>query len=331
MKNDGFRTRSGFTLVELLVVIAIIGILVALLLPAVQAAREAARRSSCTNNLKQIGLALHNFEGVNKELPSAYDYKVTTTYPTVPNWAYRWSTLAMLSPYLEQSNIYNSLRLDAPLHLIGQTPPIDPQNAPIVAQQVPMFLCPSDRKLTVSPGWGSVNYVANWGTGLNAGADLNADGLFYIDSRKRFADILDGLSNTAAFSETLLGTGQAPTTLGAVSGTREESKVMIWLLSSPMSDAGCTTASMPAHYTRGDKWADGAASTTGYHHYLSPNAKRADCYSRIGTWKAARSNHPGGVMLLLADGSVRFVSNTVDMNTWRRLASVADGQALGDY
>jgi prepilin-type N-terminal cleavage/methylation domain-containing protein len=323
--------RRGFTLVELLVVIAIIGILVALLLPAVQAAREAARRSSCTNNLKQIGLALHNFEGVYQALPSAYDYKVTTTYPTVPNWAYRWSTLAMLSPYLEQSNIYNSLRLDAPLHLIGQSPAIDPQNAPIVALQVPLFLCPSDRRTVVTPGWGSVNYLASWGTGLNAGADLNADGLFYIDSKKRFADILDGMSNSAAFSESLLGTGQAASTLGAVAGTRDETKVMVWLLTGPMTDAGCTTASMPAHFTRGDKWADGAASTTGYHHYLAPNAKRADCYSRNGTWKAARSNHPGGVILLLADGAVRFVSNTVDLNTWRRLSSIADGQPLGDF
>ncbi|MFO0817635.1 MAG: DUF1559 domain-containing protein [Pirellulales bacterium] len=322
--------RKAFTLVELLVVIAIIGVLVALLLPAVQAAREAARRSSCSNNLKQLGLALHNFEGVYQVLPSAYEYKVTTTYPAVPNWAYRWSIHASLSPFLEQSNIHNALRLDAPLHLIGMTPAIDPQNAPIVALQVPVLLCPSDRKAVVTPNWGSVNYVANWGTGLNAGADLNADGLFYIDSKKRFADILDGLSNTAALSETTLGTAAAPSTLAAITGTRDEQNAMIWLLNSPMSDAECGQGSKPAHFTRGDKWADGAASTTGYHHYYSPNIKKPDCYSRVGTWKAARSRHPGGVMVLAADGSVKFVSNTVTLAVWRNFASIADGNPLGE-
>ncbi len=133
------QRRSAFTLVELLVVIAIIGILVGLLLPAVQSAREAARRMQCSNNLKQIGLAMHNFESAHRSVPSAYDYKVTSTYPTVPNWAYRWSAHAMLSPFLEQSNIYQSLHLDVPLHLIGLSPAIDPRNAPFVALPVPVF------------------------------------------------------------------------------------------------------------------------------------------------------------------------------------------------
>lgn len=323
--------HKGFTLVELLVVIAIIGILVALLLPAVQAAREAARRTSCSNNLKQIGLAMHNFEGVHQRLPSAYEYKVTTTYPTVPNWAYRWSVHAALSPYLEQSAIYNLLRLDVPLHLIGQTPAVHPENAPVVAMQVPTLLCASDRKLPVTAGWGSANYMVNWGTGLNAGADLNADGLFFIDSKKRFADVLDGLSNTAALTETTLGNNSPPSTYGAIAGKREQTDAMIWLLSAPMSDAGCSGTSAPAHFTRADKWADGAASSTGYHHYWTPNVKRPDCYSRIGTWKAARSRHPGGVNLLMADSSVRFVADSVDFTTWRRLGSIADREPLGEF
>ena len=322
--------RRGFTLVELLVVIAIIGILVGLLLPAVQAAREAARRMQCSNNLKQIGLALHNFESGRKVLPSAYEYKVTTTYPTVPNWAYRWSANAMLSPYLEQSNIYNALRLDAPLHLIGLTPAIDPQNAPVVAMKVPTFLCPSDSGAVVTTGWGSGNYVACWGTGLNAGGDLNADGLFYIDSKKRFRDITDGLSNTAAFSETLLGTAASASTLGAVSGTKQMKDGMVWLVGATPSDVGCADSTKQVLFTRNDKWADGAASTTGYNHYLTPNASRIDCYSRVGTRKAARSFHTGGVQVLFADGSVHFVSNAVEVSTWRNLASIQDGNVLGD-
>ncbi len=322
--------RAGFTLVELLVVIAIIGVLMGLLLPAVQMAREAARRTDCSNRLRQIGLSLHNYEGAKKRFPSAYEYKVTAAYPGIAEHFYRWSALAILTPYLEQANVYNRLNLQVPLHLIGHTPPIHPDNAPWVAIDVPTFFYPSDTMRSPTSGWGGTNYVASWGTGRDDGRNLSADGMFHINSKRRLAEIRDGLSNTVAFSESLLGTGAAASTYGVVQGTRQERDGMSWLLGNAMSNT-CWASSTPVQFTRGDKWADGAISSSGYDHYLPINSKQGDCYSRIATWKAARSAHPGGVSVLHADGSVKFVNEEVDMNTWRYLASYNDGQLLGDY
>ncbi|QDU30269.1 hypothetical protein ETAA8_53880 [Anatilimnocola aggregata] len=321
--------RYAFTLVELLVVIAIIGVLVALLLPAVQAAREAARRMQCGNNLRQIGLALHNHESSLNRLPSGYDYHVTTTYPAVAQHFYRWSAHAMLSPYLEQSNIYNKLRLDIPLYMAGT--PTHPENVPLVKLNVPTFLCPSDVRKNVTPDWGAVNYVMNYGSGLPGGLDLDADGVFYINSKTRLADVTDGLSNTAAFSEQTLGPGGAATTLGAAQAAGKHRDVMVWLLSTTPNDADCMDPSKQADNVRGEKWADGAHSQTGYDHYLQPNTERADCYSRVGTWKAARSRHPGGVSVLLLDGSVRFVAQEVNQTTWRSVGTRAGGETLGNF
>ena len=121
------RVRAAFTLVELLVVIAIIGILVALLLPAVQAAREAGRRAACQNNLKQLGLSVHNFESARKKLPTGSESRPYSAAPAHPYNFYRWSVLAHLTPYLEQSNAYNTIDINVPLY--PPTYQITPQNA----------------------------------------------------------------------------------------------------------------------------------------------------------------------------------------------------------
>src|SRR5690242_4084853 len=145
------RHRVGFTLIELLVVIAIIGVLIALLLPAVQAAREAARRAQCINNMKQLGIALHNYHSANNSFPVGFLYpQPSQTYPGVPALHYRWSVLAQLTPYLEQTSVYNALNMNWPIapgpsSVLG-TPPWTPfpANYTCLSAKINLFFCPSD-------------------------------------------------------------------------------------------------------------------------------------------------------------------------------------------
>jgi len=326
------RTR-GFTLIELLVVIAIIGILIGMLLPAVQAAREAARRASCQNNLRQIALAMHNHESSRRCFPSAYESKVTAAYPAVPAYYYRWSAFALLTPYLEQSVIYNKLNLDVPLICAGvfPAPSIHPDNVDAVALEVGTFRCPSDPAPRMSADWGPSSFVVCHGSGRNGGAYADSDGVFYGNSRTRMADIVDGTSNTAALCETLVSSGKPAGTLATAMAAGETRDVIV-SIRARLDDVVCTTPSQPTDYHRGQAWADGGQTCTGYNHYLAPNAPAPDCSSSpFGFWKGARSQHPGGVNLVLTDGSVRFAANTVDLGIWRIVGSRADGQPVTDY
>ncbi len=327
------RCTKGFTLVELLVVIAIIGILIALLLPAVQAARAAARRMSCTNNLKQIGLALHNHELTHKCFPSAIEDKVTEAYPSVSPRMYRWSALAKLTPYLEQSTIYNQLDLEIPLYCPPSFPPsqVHPDNVDPVASMVTTFLCPSDSGRRVYDWAGPTNYCASYGSGTGNGTYVDADGVFYVDSNTKPADITDGLSNTVAFAETLTGSGQPGGTLADAIAQGRQKEVMVRLMATPISEAACIDSSRPTSNLRGAVWADGLAWSSGYNHWRGPNSPTPDCCSFLGVWKAARSRHPGGANVLLCDGSVRFASETITMPTWRGLGSRGGGEVLEPF
>jgi prepilin-type N-terminal cleavage/methylation domain-containing protein/prepilin-type processing-associated H-X9-DG protein len=323
--------RPAFTLIELLVVIAIIAVLIGLLLPAVQKVRSAAARLSCSNNLKQIGLALHNYEGANGTFPTGYWRKTWPVDPTNPKGHFRWSALAQLTPYLEQTNVYNALDLSYPLYGGGAVQPEVipfPVNRPAVAAKVPIFLCPADQYRVIIDGQGPSNYMAC--SGGNASGDaLAGNGLFVgvnLDAARNagvsVTNIPDGLSNTVAFSETTLGAGGT-----AAAGATDVR--LYYKQVTALSQANCD-ASTTLITDRGALWADGAYNCTLFNTVRPPNSPLMDCVQHSNpAWKAARSRHEGGVNALLGDGSVRFVRDAIDPLTWQAAGTRDGGEVLG--
>jgi len=288
--------RRGFTLVELLVVIAIIGVLVALLLPAVQAAREAARRSQCVNNLKQIGLALHNHHDAKKMFPPGY---VFLDGAGGDNMATESTWILYILPYMEAGNIYDQADLTRGF---GIGP--DHVNNAVTMAKIPNLQCPSGN-LDVEPWFqylGRNSYVGNNGLGPLTESmsdhvnnrDFKRKGLFSLNSKNRFADMGDGSSNTAMVSEILM---------------------------------------IPGNDQRGAMYPEGVV----YHHTHTPNNSTPDevrdtgcvsvveapCTGAFSSWNprtllvTPRSAHPGGVNILMGDGSVHFVSDTIALNVWQ--------------
>src|SRR5262249_20048797 len=195
------RPRSGFTLIELLVVIAIIGVLIALLLPAVQSAREAARRIECTNNLKQIGIALHNYHDVLGSLPWGVGHEAM---PGSPDGGQFWSALALALPFMEQLPLHNAINFDLTAWVSF------PENDTVKSTRIGLFLCPADPDRLTNPQ-GHTNYAANFGT-IPITFYPGSNGVFgpVPETRiVRLGDITDGTSNTVAFGEFIKGLGLA--------------------------------------------------------------------------------------------------------------------------
>lgn len=289
--------RRGFTLVELLVVIAIIGVLVGLLLPAVQAAREAARRMQCSNNMKQLGLAAHNYESTYGRLPAGW---ISSKVNGDPGWG--WS--AALLPYMEGTTIYQQIDWRLPI--------ADPLHAQVRRYSMPSFHCPSDPDDNIfeiaedhghshghpSPGGVPVsvdsgdklfpiaksNYVGMFGTFELEDAPLHGDGIFFGNSRTKFRDIRDGLSNT-------LMVGERDSRLGG----------SVWHgLISEAAEPASRIVGVADH---------------------APN-------DPSGHFEDFRSYHPGGVNFLKADGSVRMYSQTMDQATYRAMATAAGDEVI---
>ena len=336
MKSTTVRTSRAraFTLIELLVVIAIIGVLVALLLPAVQAAREAARRAQCANNLKQIGLALHNYHATVGSFPVGFLVPTFTPPPSTSPLQYRWSALAQMAPYLEQANLANSLNFQFPLAYkpaLASAPfwPYYPENATAMGTQVATFLCPSDGATSPMIGSGPTNYAFCAGTGVNGGDATGADGVFILGPSISIAEILDGTSQTVMASEQLLGIAGPYSQTSPIPTPSPVNRAMARLAAGPLTDTACAAAPKGWLLNKGASWFDGNYLNTLYNHHEPPNSRAADCitYHNPG-WKAARSLHPGGVNVLLGDGSSRFVKDSVSPSVWRALATRSGGEIV---
>jgi prepilin-type N-terminal cleavage/methylation domain-containing protein/prepilin-type processing-associated H-X9-DG protein len=318
------KARSGFTLIEVLVVIAVIGILAGLLLPAVQAAREAARRMSCTNNLKQIGLALANHEGTK----GAYPFGVGGIGP--PGSEPRWSAVSQLLPFLENENVYNALNFSGIPWL--HDPAASASNQTALRTTIAGFLCPSDAdRVAGKSETAPLSYRACAGTlPRNLSGDVPGPegtgkntGAFWFQSAVRPANVRDGLSTTAFFSERCLGSSDGPDRRSdhyLVGGSIDECKSV---------DASHSRLLEP-YMASGARWGDGNVLYSRYHHILPPQAPSCllggttDYGSPVVI--SATSRHPGGVNLLLGDGSIRFVREGIDPATWRALGTVAGGE-----
>jgi len=330
------RRRRGFTLIELLVVIAIIAVLIALLLPAVQSAREAARRSQCTNNLKQLGLALHNYND------SAGGVPLSST-----KW---WGQFPLLLPYFEQTTLYNATNFMQWENINSRSVAGGDPNGTIKETTIAVLNCPSDLdRLTNIQG--HHNYAGNCGSSSNAFyARTPYDGPFsshrgggdeQSGRPSTFASIVDGLSNTVAFSERVKGIGgnndgnfdplKPPVTFSAANLNSGNAP------GTPQGDYTTCKASpsiMGGTYAPGDAsgfaWTNGAPCTNLYNHVMPPNTWSCATAYTWNDWSAATasSRHPGGVNCAMMDGSVRFIKDSVAPTTWWALGTEAGAEVI---
>lgn len=336
----GFRARHrAFTLVEVLVVIAIIGILIAMLLPAVQAAREAARRMQCSNNLRQMGLATHNYSATYNMLPNAG--WPGTVYPI------DYSPLAKLLPFCEQSNLQDLIDFSINMGHAGRDD-LPAALWPAAATVVPMFLCPSDPEQpihnatlpsgTVIPVAGS-NYAMNHGSGLdgmfNPGFGAT-DGLCWVGARVRIDDVKDGTTNTVAFAESLRGPCDTPPLAPTPNVQVYRARAPATAAMAATADSGGLDGVLPSvtgwDGTRLSYWLRGCTPAGPVMNgRFTPNSPVPDLAFGSAKVTAARSNHPGGANVCLCDGSVRFVAETIEKTTWHSIWTRSGGEVSGEF
>ena len=332
MKRFG---RRGFTLIELLVVIAIIAVLVALLLPAVQQAREAARRSSCKNNLKQLGLALHNYHDTYRTFPPG---RVRNTYSGISSAWYTGniSWMARILPFVDQGPLYNQVDWNMGQGSSG-TDGDDGANGanPNGArrQSIPAYRCPSDpgsggipwtdptgtqvTGATPNGGYAPTNYAGSVGNDWRLRSGTATKGIFGQNSKIGLRDVLDGTSQTLIVSEIVIGFPRLSTNDNG-SGV------------CPTSGSKDTSSTRQAGFSWFYTYFPHSAH---FNTFVPPNNNLFyDCGVNSDRMNSAsRSLHTGGVQSLLCDGSVRFISENIDRGTWQNLGDKADGIPIGDF
>jgi prepilin-type processing-associated H-X9-DG protein len=309
------------------------------LLPAVQAAREAARRTQCLNNLKQLGIGMHSYHAVWNSFPVGFLYGVPANQapgrPVVADslaFHHRWSVLAQMASYLDQTALHNALNMDWPVDT-GPTEALDvppytffPANLTVRQTVVRLFLCPSDAHQAPDPTSGPVNYVFCSGDGQHSGDAGCANGVFDMPSSRSLKQVRDGASLTAAASESLLGT--SPSDQGSTNPRPSDARRAFARVSGDVPNSEeCAKAPAGWRFDKGIGWYDGDYRSTLYNHYLTPNSRENDCLgARVRhnpAWRAARSQHPSGVNVLFVDGHTQFLKNTIDPQTWRSIATRA--------
>ncbi len=362
------RTPRAFTLIELLVVIAIIAVLIALLLPAVQAAREAARRSQCVNNLKQLGLAVANYEGVNGCLPPTGNAAVMNSITAGPN---DFGMKVRLLPHIEQSTTFNSFNQSYDYNMV--------QNGTASAINISTFLCPSDgttvnRGMSYYPNhnFGDCNYGNNIGTSFSFNGGL-IDGPTYLMGNLAnntqgtptgpigsnynggvvtLASVIDGTTNTAMHSEWQMGKNQKgdglwqvyPVNIAASLSSPYSPPSPGGTMQNVLASVGATCQSAApgsgVFPTKGYSWSDSGCGIGGCYSHIMPPNKKACTYSNMvsgysvniaysmATMIGASSYHAGGVNVGFLDGSVKFIKDSINLATWGALATKAGGEVI---
>jgi len=329
-------SHNAFTLIELLVVVGIIAILLALLLPAVQSSREAARRSQCQSNLHQLGLALHSYHASQNSFPPAL---TNAKRPDGTFYGGFYSVQARLMSYLDQAPLYNAINFQTgtwPIDtyfvaLTGPQAELNSANSTVYQTGLGFFLCPSDGGPFVQTG---NNYRGNTGVGPSfspwAESPDSGNGLFPELGTITIAGVPDGLSHTVAFSERLRGSGAQPPNperdvfkrLGIVNTA--DQLLIACMIAARASDSGFVTS--------GEWWFWSGRERTLYNHAQVPNGSIPDCtYGGVTPMidmATARSRHPGGVNVLMGDGSGRFIPGSVAREVWRGLGTRNGGELV---
>ena len=355
------KKERGFTLIELLVVIAIIGVLIALLLPAVQAAREAARRSQCTNNLKQLGLGLHNYHSAQNCFPPGTEYGPSNAAANNvcqsggADWS-SWGPNAMMLPYLEQQPLFaaSNFNFSPACGDYGYT-----VNSTVYDRVLGVFLCPSDPLMGKS---NTCSYFCSQGPSTIGYAVKGSSGLFAYNFTYTMADCVDGTSNTIAYSEGIAGGQNAGKFRGNaavisvaqfnntnLSGNSMNSAIDFRQGPNAIADLNGAITSCNSYFQttvggqgnqHGLRWAAGAMGYSMFNTVIPPNGGgkvqwgncRTDgccAQAQHAHLQVAMSNHSGGVNAMMGDGSVRFIKDSVAQQTWWALGSRAGNESIG--